>query len=159
MKLDLDRSPRGRSELPLAGTVELDWQADRASSVSLTGSLVVDNLEGRVLVSGALQASGSAVCTRCLEPFDLRWDVEVSCMVLRDTASDEGADDSMVISQRDGLVDLREVLRESAILAYPQQTVCDPQCRGLCAGCGHNLNREACTCEAAQHDPRWDALP
>jgi len=119
----------------------------------------VDNLEGRVLAEGEVHAHGEAVCTRCLGNFDLAWPVKVSCMVLRDTASDEGRDDSMVISQRGGEVDLREVLRESAILAFPLTVSCGPECRGLCAGCGRNLNEEACVCEAENHDPRWDALP
>jgi len=159
MKLDLDRTPSGRTELPLSGDLTLEWGKDRPSSALVEGTLIVQNLEGRVLVSGEIEARGQAVCTRCLEPFDLSWPAEVSCMILRDTGSDEGRDDSMVVSQRDGEVDLREILRESVILAFPQAPHCGPDCRGLCAGCGKNLNREACVCEAENHDPRWDALP
>ncbi|NCQ36043.1 DUF177 domain-containing protein [bacterium] len=159
MKLDLDRIPHGRSELELSGVLALEWGADRPAAAFVEGTLVVDNLEGRVLAEGEVHAHGEAVCTRCLGNFDLAWPVKVSCMVLRDTASDEGRDDSMVISQRGGEVDLREVLRESAILAFPLTVSCGPECRGLCAGCGRNLNEEACVCEAENHDPRWDALP
>ncbi len=159
MKLDLDRTPSGRSELVLAGDIALDWATGRPERVHLEGILRVDNLEGRVLVTGQAEASGEAVCSRCLEGFPLCWPVDIECMVLRDPESEEGRDDSMVLHQRAGEVDLREICRESIILAYPQTTVCGEDCRGICAGCGRNLNHEACVCEAETHDPRWDALP
>ncbi len=143
----------------MAGDLALEWAGDGPVRVHLEGTLGVDNLEGRVLVSGLVEASGVAVCSRCLEKFPLSWSVEISCMVLRDPDSEEGRDDSMVLHQRAGEVDLREICRESIILAYPQVTICGEDCRGICAGCGRNLNHEACVCEAETHDPRWDALP
>ncbi len=159
MKLDLDRTPGGRTELPLDEEIALQWAEGRPDRARLVGTLTVDNLEGRVLVSGQVQAAGMAVCSRCLADFDFTWDVEISCMVLRDPESEEGRDDSMVLHQRSGEVDLDEVCRESAVLGYPLTVVCGEGCKGICAGCGRNLNQEECVCEADTHDPRWDALP
>ena len=159
MKLDLDRQESGRSVLPLEGRLDLAWTDDRPAEAVVAGSLQVDNLEGRVLLSGELSASGQAVCGRCLEEFPLTWTVPVECMVLRDTGTDEGQDDSLVLHQRSGEVDLTEVIRESVILAFPQAVVCKDGCRGLCAQCGADLNIEECDCDKDGHDPRWDCLP
>ncbi|MGD9547997.1 MAG: DUF177 domain-containing protein [Candidatus Krumholzibacteriia bacterium] len=159
MKLDLDRQESGRSTLPLEGRLDLDWTDDRPSEVRVTGRLQVDNLENRVLLTGELSACGQATCDRCLEEFALTWPVPVECMVLRNTGSDEGRDDSMVLHQGSGEVDLAEVIRESVILAFPQAAVCSEDCRGLCAQCGANLNEKTCDCDQDGRDPRWDALP
>ncbi len=159
MKLDLDRSPLGSSRLELEGDVELGLPEGTPNHVHVSGDLEVENLESRILVGGQLQATGEMTCSRCLEVFRLSWDVEISCMVLRDTLSQEGQDDSMVLHQRKGVADLAEIVRESVILAFPHAAVCSAGCRGLCSGCGKNLNNEACICEAEDHDPRWDALP
>ncbi len=159
MKLDLDRIPLGASNLALAGDFELCGPEDMPIDVQVQGALEIQNLESRVLVVGQLQASCEVACSRCLESFQLVWRSELSCMVLRDVMSQEGRDESLVIHQRQGEVDLTEVIRECTLLGFPQAPVCNPECLGLCSSCGKNLNNEACNCEAEDHDPRWDALP
>lgn len=158
MKLDLERTRHGRSEFPVSGSLKLDWAEDRPGEASVQGVLVVQNLDSRFLLNGTLQARGRATCGRCLEEFELSWDVPVEIMVLRDVESDEGEGDSLVIRQADGEVDLAEALRESLILAFPPATVCRQDCRGICALCGADLNQGTCSCDAADEDPRWAAL-
>ena len=75
MKLDLDRTASGQSELDLSGEITLDWVEDRPERASLAGTLRVDNLDQRFLLGGELEAVGRCTCVRCLEEFDLRWDV------------------------------------------------------------------------------------
>lgn len=158
MKLDLDRTRHGRSEIPVSGSLKLDWAEDRPPEAHLEGILVVHNLEGRFLLSGNLQAEGRTTCGRCLEEFDLSWAVPVEIMVLRDVDTDEGEDDSLVIRQTSGEVDLTEALRESLILAFPPAAVCREDCLGLCPQCGCDLNQGHCDCDTAEVDPRWAGL-
>ena len=159
MYLDLDRTPPGRSALGITGQVALGLGEGRAPEAALSGELTVQNLESRVLASGALQAVGQAECARCLATFRLEWEVPVDLMVLRDTHSDETEGETLLILQRDGEVDLTDALRECAALAYPQSTVCREDCRGLCATCGADLNDGPCGCVEEPVDPRWSALP
>jgi uncharacterized protein len=159
MYLDLDRIPPGRSELGIAGQVELGLGEGRAPETTLSGALTLQNLESRVLATGTLQASGTAECARCLAAFPLTWEVPVELMVLRDTHSDETEGETLLIMQRDGEVDLAEALRECAAVAYPQATVCREDCRGLCASCGADLNDGPCGCVEEPVDPRWSDLP
>lgn len=159
MYLDLDRTPMGRSTLPIAGTVALGMGETRAPETTLSGELTLQNLEGRVLASGILQASGTAECARCLADCRIDWEVPVELMVLRDVHSDETEGETLLILQRDGEVDLAESLRECAALAFPQTTVCREDCRGLCASCGADLNAGPCACVEEEIDPRWEGLP
>jgi uncharacterized protein len=46
------------------------------------------------------------------------------------------------------------LIAEQVILALPTQPLCAESCRGLCASCGANLNRESCCCVAPTGDPR-----
>ncbi len=43
-------------------------------------------------------------------------------------------------------IDLDEILREQVYLHMPQQILCRPDCRGLCVGCGVDLNSTVCRC-------------
>jgi uncharacterized protein len=159
MKLDLDRSPAGRSDLPIAGPCFLGVGYGTPETVEIAGSLVIDNLEGRCVVRGDLEARGTAECGRCLEPFELVFHVPLELVVMRD-AGDESEDaDTLVLHQRDGVVDMSEPMREAAVLALPQQRVCREDCRGLCPQCGADLNVGQCDCGDDDIDPRWDGLP
>ncbi len=158
MKLDLDRTQHGRSEIEISGNLKLDWADDRPDEARVQGVLVVDNLESRFLLNGTLQAQGQATCGRCLAGFRLEWTVPVEAMVLRNVDTDEGEGDSLVIRQTTGEVDLTDAIRESVILAYPAATICQQECRGFCAQCGTDLNKGSCQCSEEETDPRWAGL-
>ena len=159
MKLDLDRTPTGQSDLPVDGRLILDLGADGPSEVRIAGSLRVDNLESRCVVRGAVEVAGKAICGRCLKEFELTFDVPVEFMVLRGRGQEDEDAASLVLHQRDGVLDLAETLREAAVLAMPQTRVCSQECRGLCVHCGADLNEGDCDCEDDDVDPRWDGLP
>ncbi len=159
MKLDLDRQEWGRSELPVEAELDLGLAEGRPERATLAGTLVVDNVESRFLLGGTLAAAGRAECGRCLEPFDLRWDVPVEIIVLRDKGTDEGEGDSLVIHQSKGEVDLCDALRESAVLAFPLAPICREDCKGLCPTCGMDRNTGACECAGEDIDTRWVGLP
>ena len=158
MKLDLDRQEPGRSEMDISGVVDLQAGTDDPRPAKVAGKLVIQNLEARVLVDGTVRAETAAECGRCLETFDLAWDVPVELMVLRDMDTDEGEGDTLVIQQMRGEVDLHEAIRESILLAWPIAPVCNADCRGLCPSCGADLNASPCDCDTEDVDPRWAAL-
>lgn len=159
MELDLDRQEHGRSEIDVAGKIELGLGEGRPAQAEVAGIVVVQNLDSRFLLNGELEARGTCQCGRCLEDFELKWQVPVDVMVLRDVDSDEEEGETLLILQRAGVVDLWPALRECTVLAYPQSPVCRETCKGLCAICGINRNQAECTCEQDDYDPRWEGLP
>jgi len=159
MQLDLDRTPAGQSDLPVAGTVDLAFGTEGPGAVELTGTLRVDNLESRCVLRGELAARGPVLCGRCLAEFTLVFPVPVELVVLRDRGHEDADADTPVVHQRDGLLDLGEPLREAAVLAVPLTRICREDCRGLCVRCGADLNQGECDCGDDDVDPRWEGLP
>jgi len=156
--MGLGRTGLGTSELEFREHVTIKMTEEQDVNVQLSGSLTVNNLDNRLVVTGSLSASLDAVCDRCLEDFVQLFSVPIEILVLRDTESGEEPD-SCVIHQRIGEVDLSTVLNEAVLLALPQKRLCDDECQGLCSQCGGNRNRELCRCQEEETDPRWDALP
>ena len=54
-------------------------------------------------------------------------------------------------------LDLDQVVTEAFVLAMDTKNLCSDDCKGLCAGCGANLNVEPCRCRP-EVDPRLAAL-
>lgn len=42
--------------------------------------------------------------------------------------------------------EIDQAVREEVLLSFPGKVLCKPDCRGLCPGCGVNLNAEKCCC-------------
>jgi len=158
MKLDLDRSQTGRSQLNVAGSLTLYWEKRDEEEVDLGGLLTLDNLQDRMLITGSMDATLQAHCDRCLNSFSLTFAVPVEIMIMRDTKTEDESD-TCVIHQKTGEVDLRPPLRELTLLALPQKRVCREDCRGFCPHCGVNMNEQDCNCQRDEVDPRWEDLP
>ncbi len=62
------------------------------------------------------------------------------------------------------IVDLTEDVREDILLSVPSRFKCSDDCKGLCPGCGADLNSERCSCKKKKtkkpekDDHTWDAL-
>ena len=103
-------------------------------------------------------------CARCLDPVERPVGGSFD-LIYRPVG--EGAQGPVVaISEADteigfytgeGLL-LEDALAEQVLLSAPLKAVCREDCRGLCPGCGNNLNEESCTCSGPSPDPRWAAL-
>ena len=94
------------------------------------------------------------VCDRCMEEFDEPKTVRYECVLAEERQDEE--DDEIVLLENDE-VDLAELARDAFILDMDTKTLCSEDCKGLCPGCGVNLNHEACRCKK-QVDPRLAAL-
>ena len=74
-------------------------------------------------------------------------DPDVDEAVLRETADGRGFE-----------INLGALLLQELILALPIKVLCKQGCRGICPGCGKNLNLESCDCDVDRLDPRMAAL-
>jgi uncharacterized protein len=56
--------------------------------------------------------------------------------------------ESRALASHDGdRLDLSPLVVEELLLGVDDTTPCNEGCRGLCFGCGVNLNRAPCTCD------------
>lgn len=120
--------------------------------VSVVGT--VRNIAGMLRLTADVDTTLSRVCDRCGAAFDRSFHVSVE-RLLANELEDEENDDILLLD--DGAFDLDALAREAYILNMDTKTLCRADCRGLCSGCGANLNVEACRCER-EPDPRWAAL-
>lgn len=130
----------------------------------VTLGLDIQKDQDRFRLVGGVQAQLSLTCSRCLEPFampvdapiDLRYEPRRTELAERET--EVGAEDFSTAYYDDHQIDLEQLLLEQFHLAVPMKPLCGEACRGLCAQCGVNLNRETCECVQAWDDPRLSAL-
>ena len=124
---------------------------------------------GELVVRGGVVGAVFQDCRRCLDPVEQRIDLDISLLFapsdLLEIAfelfhhrprEDDGETYRLELGVRE--IDLGPYVREEVALAIPSFAECGVDCRGLCAGCGENLNESECKCSAEGTDPRWDAL-
>lgn len=113
-------------------------------------------LEGRVTTEVELD------CSRCAEPFRMPVDGAFALRYLPQALAgnkEEDPDtDPTTAFYADDRIDLGQVVREQIYLAIPMKPLCTPDCQGLCAQCGINLNTERCQCAPQWQDPRLAVL-
>jgi uncharacterized protein len=125
----------------------------------MTLDLRLESVMEGVLVSGTVEATVTGECGRCLEPFTETVRVGVQeLFVYPDSTTDATTEDDEVSRLAQDLLDLEPVVRDAVVLALPMTPLCDPDCLGLCAGCGQRLDELPEDHDHDVLDPRWAAL-
>jgi uncharacterized protein len=122
------------------------------------------NIVEDIRVLGNFSTTVEVRCARCIDPVPTKVGGDFD-LLYRPLGVDAGKDERSINEAEteigyysgDG-IQLEDVLREQILLALPLRVVCSEGCRGICAGCGNNLNVERCACEERPPDPRWAAL-
>ena len=89
-----------------------------------------------LIVNSVLRYKLKAVCSRCLEEFELSF--EKKHIFTYDVRNLDA-------------VDITDNVREEIILDYPLKPLCKEECRGICIKCKVNLNIEECRCGNEKH--------
>ena len=84
----------------------------------------------RILLQGRARGAWTLSCGRCLAEHR----VDTSCEL----------DETYPASEK--TIDISEEVRQAVLLELPSRSLCRPDCRGLCAACGKNLNLGPCPC-------------
>jgi uncharacterized protein len=118
------------------------------SDVRVTGRLSGAGA-GRFYFSGGLHGTAAGECRRCLAPVQFVVQGEVH-LIFADV-DDENADEPDVypLAEVGTVVDLRPAIREQWLLDASGLPLCRPDCKGLCATCGAELNAGPCACQPA----------
>lgn len=110
----------------------------------------------QVAVRGGVKTMVRLTCSRCLTPFEreLETDFSATAVPARPSATDPdlsaeielSAEEIDVIPYEGDSIDLRDEIAQQIIMSLPFKPLCMETCRGLCSGCGVNLNQAACNC-------------
>lgn len=118
----------------------------------------LDRFDHDYRIKVVVKTTGCYTCDRCLasytEPFEgvLEHIFQIGKGRLTETED---------VTQLPGdaiEIDISPLITEIVTLNHPVKMVCKDDCKGLCPGCGADLNYENCTCSTEKTDPRWDDL-
>jgi uncharacterized protein len=124
----------------------------------LHGSLQLTRTRQGIVLQGILQTQIASECVRCLSPISLACDIEFSDLFVYPALPGAARTTNPYFVDDGGFIDLQPILREEGILAVPLHALCTPDCKGLCAYCGQNLNEATCGCSEEDIDPRLASL-
>ena len=159
MKLDLKplaQQPGG--VLPFALQADLsgvEWNGAQPFVQPVRVEGQVRNRAGALELKARLETVLSLSCDRCARPFQREKTVEYETLLAFELANEES--DDIVVLNKDGELELDELMREVFLLEMDTKNLCSEDCKGLCPGCGADLNREPCRCKK-EIDPRWAKL-
>jgi uncharacterized protein len=119
-----------------------------------------------VQLSGSFSLELQTGCSACLKDFVLEVPVAFSQTMRPKPREMPELPDELELSQQElsesyfegDTIDIEALIREQILLALPMYPRCSEDCRGLCSGCGADLNNEQCSCKHDDVDPRWAAL-
>jgi len=158
MLIDLGALSRGPIEtvvdIPTDDPVLADLECALDRPVEVRGRLMASGA-GRYFWDAELATWVAGNCRRCLTPVQQPLRVWVQALFTEDVGTDDPA--AYPLPTHAAEIDLGQAVREELILAVPRYVECREGCRGICAGCGTDLNTGTCSCRP-EPDPRWAAL-
>jgi uncharacterized protein len=115
-----------------------------------------------VLAHGWIAGLLNLPCDRCLKDFEQPFRTCVELQFRKssgqEAASQASLDNPDILFFDGETVELGDEIRQLLELSVPMRSICSEKCRGLCGGCGADLNLEKCRCAEPPPDPRWNAL-
>lgn len=112
-----------------------EWDLD-SDDITFLGSVHIDcecfKVHNEIVVQAKVTTQRKVTCSRCLNS------------VTRTLSQDFMR--SYSTEKLGEYLDLDPDIREEILLSFPGKVLCSPDCKGLCSGCGLNLNLEKCKC-------------
>ena len=151
----LSEGAHQRSLQAAPGEIGLDSRFTKEISVEAE----LESTSRQLYVHAEFKTGGVFTCDRCLEEFEREVSSGFGIVYVADSRAGVGEDEEMrVLSPDTNYIDLDDDVRQYAILALPQKTLCTEDCAGLCPTCGTNLNRAKCDCQNETVDSPWSGL-
>lgn len=129
--------------------------SDDLNLTSLQGTLRFTRTAEGVYVSGRMTTELNSECVRCLDTYRQELTVELGDLFAYPPYR---ATDPILSVPETGVLNLEPLIREQIMVDLPLQPLCQPDCHGLCAICGQNLNEQECFHPEVDIDPRLSAL-
>lgn len=154
VKLRSGEEYRDAVELELT-PLELAGQRYLFVPAELPAELAISRASTGTVFQLGFRARLHGPCMRCLA--DAVLDVAISTREYQ--ATNPGSDEELKTPYlAEDMLDLASWGRDAVILALPDKILCRPDCAGLCAVCGRDLNVEPHEHEEEPADSRWGAL-
>lgn len=167
MKLSFDDIPQSPKAVRFSERVEDLNEIYREGQIrefefpaSMEVELVYYRSGQDIFFRGSFGGVVEADCSRCLIRYSFSLEKNFELVLVPDSFESEKKPGAMSHEEL-GLsyysteeINLTPLIREQVLLALPTRPLCEENCRGLCGGCGANLNDEACVCTTSAEESR-----
>ena len=134
---------------------DLEFNGMRPIQEPVAVSGEVKNVGGALMLEGEASTTLHLICDRCTKPFTEEKKVTLSTLLATELADEDSEDE--IVQLKGDEVDLDEVAMTAFVLAMDSKNLCSEDCKGICPGCGADLNVEPCHCKP-EVDPRLAVL-
>lgn len=159
MKIIIPEIPKEGLDLEIQETIESD-----IISSPIKAHLKIGKHGSEITVKGDLTAEVKLQCSRCLKDFSEILSVPVD-VVYHPVEDLKGEDNHEIKTEELDMdfysgeeMELIDLLKEQLMLNIPMKPLCTDLCKGICPGCGADLNIDNCTCNIKNIDPRFEKL-
>ncbi|NWF99016.1 MAG: DUF177 domain-containing protein [Nitrospirae bacterium] len=154
------------SEIPIEGlNLDTSIVCESESIISPVNiHLRIDKADTEISIKGDFSARLRLQCSRCLNEFEkedyIHVDVvyhpltEIVTVEKHEIKIDELNTDFYSGDE----LDISALIKEQIELNIPMKPLCDELCKGICPGCGADLNFQVCSCPKQKIDPRFAEL-
>ena len=133
--------------------------SDFPDGVTLKLVLSASLSDDKLVVNGSLEVSTTTACSRCLETFNQCFTTDFTELftVLKNAPVEsnrqsEALETANMLTVSGDYLYLDEYIRQLIIIGQEYNPICAPDCRGLCAGCGEDLNKSTCRCSSEKEN-------
>ncbi len=113
-------------------SVKFDGAVKVFGTITLTG-------EHSAVIEGEIALTLKGECTRCLT------ETEKDFVLTFSESVDPESEDCYPV--KNDTVDLSKIVDDVVVMNLPVNFLCSEDCKGICAGCGTNLNESECKCK------------
>lgn len=165
MKIPVDRIGESPKDIDFAESTDelnsiygVQGHRDFRFPPSLEVNLVYYRSGQDLFFRGRLGGTVEGTCSRCLKSYffalEKAFDFVLTPKPLSAKSKELNRDEMGLSFYTAEEINLSPFIKEQVLLALPTRPLCAEGCRGLCMGCGVNLNEESCLCATSEGDPR-----
>lgn len=136
----------------LDGIKEFKLAVKPGKDIVATATIMPQSDDG-ALVRGSISGSVMVPCDRCAEDYEFAFEESFDTF---EQLPDGDEDEEPRVRMESGQLqlDIGAILWEEFALVLPVKPLCDEGCKGVCAGCGADLNKGNCDCDRDEGDER-----
>lgn len=138
MKINVEQIPEEGIKLEetvAPETLDLDSEVVKfVSAINIKAD--VYRITNAVSVNLVVKSKVNQICCRCLEEIELDFEKKLEL--------------DFPVEKGKRIIDLTEDIREEIFIDFPMNPLCNLECKGLCLGCGKNLNQGNCGCSKSK---------
>lgn len=119
----------------------------------------LSKLNHQMVTDNKLRLKAKFECDRCSSEYETELTIEYKMVYLFTKEVEETEDlNTVYMNPEADKIDLTPEIIDYSIISVPMKKLCKEDCKGLCAGCGKDLNVEECACTEQEIDSRWKPL-